>query len=1078
MQFRRGMRDKLEKYFDVQKDLEVVLEISGTAEYDFCCFGVDERNQLSDDRYMIFYNQLQAPNGEIVLEQKSKKGIFKVNLERLPSEIQKLAFTVSIDGPGIMSEISSHKVILSQGSTEPVTLELTGEDFLREKSVISVEIYRKNGWRAAAVANGFNGGLPALLEQFGGVEESASGVLGDIDDSKTAEPAAEQKEVSEIKERGQNDAVKVFLRYDSQMVQSEIFIDGEIIEPQNPLYRFREQNIFKWADQLLPILKEVCNDNSFWIDFDGLQQDYEDFSGIINKYCKEHPEFEVYWNFAGKAAGQSEVLNRKEGREEALVQVTFRYNPYTVQSEICINGEKVEPQNSLGSFLDKRMQEWADQLLPVLKEVCNDNNFQIDFYGLRMDYDDLAEIIKDYCTEHPEFEVHLNFTEAKGSEDRLEELKKLFYEMQKDCPFEDLKTEQIRENFELAIGSEFEVSVIATMSSGKSTLINSLLGTELMPSKNEACTATIARIKDNNTGHDFRAVYRDKENHILGEYEHLSLTDMEEMNANPDTAYIDIEGNIPNIDSSGIKLVLVDTPGPNNSRTEDHKNHTYKVIKEKTKPMVLYVLNATQLQTNDDHELLGVVSNAMKVGGKQSKDRFLFAVNKIDLFDPDKESVEGALNHVREYLKKFDIVNPNIFPTSAETAKVIRMKQNGEHLTKGQMKVLSNCNFFIEEEQLHLSEQAGLSQNNMRLVKKAIEEARQNDDIYQEVLIHTGIPAVEIAINEYLKKYAYTAKIKSAVDTFKKKIEEKNMQKNMLEAINANEKSRKEINSQLNSVRQMLEEGDEAKKFRDKIEALDMMKDAKNKIRKIRAKITKELNPSDNKGAMTTLEVQQLMMKMNHSVEHLQSDVKTELDNIIQDVIVDNANTIMNEYKEHIHSLIQSGAVAKSDYSFMDKGCSIDFLEVDIPNAQEIINSYKYEEEYDTGEREWVENTSKRWYKPWTWFQDSGHYRTIYANREMVDYSEVENEYLTPIIQRFNENLAGAQNAAQKEAEKFKAFFLEQLSELESALKKKVEENEKLTQSQSNIDAELERQKEHVKWLENFLERLDAVVEI
>lgn len=89
MQFRRGMRDKLEKYFDVQKDLEVVLEISGTAEYDFCCFGVDERNQLSDDRYMIFYNQLQAPNGEIVLEQKSKKGIFKVNLERLPSEIQK-----------------------------------------------------------------------------------------------------------------------------------------------------------------------------------------------------------------------------------------------------------------------------------------------------------------------------------------------------------------------------------------------------------------------------------------------------------------------------------------------------------------------------------------------------------------------------------------------------------------------------------------------------------------------------------------------------------------------------------------------------------------------------------------------------------------------------------------------------------------------------------------------------------------------------------------------------------------------------------------------------------------------------
>ena len=83
------------------------------------------------------------------------------------------------------------------------------------------------------------------------------------------------------------------------------------------------------------------------------------------------------------------------------------------------------------------------------------------------------------------------------------------------------------------------------------------------------------------------------------------------------------------------------------------KNHTYRIIKEKTKPMVLYVLNATQLQTNDDRELLTAVSEAMKVGGKQSRDRFLFAVNKVDLFDPDKESVQGAINNVKEYLKKY-----------------------------------------------------------------------------------------------------------------------------------------------------------------------------------------------------------------------------------------------------------------------------------------------------------------------------------------------------------------------------------------------------------------------------------------
>lgn len=76
------------------------------------------------------------------------------------------------------------------------------------------------------------------------------------------------------------------------------------------------------------------------------------------------------------------------------------------------------------------------------------------------------------------------------------------------------------------------------MSSGKSTLINALLGRELMPSKNEACTATIAKIKDRSSGTEFDAEYRDKDNRILGTYTDLTLADMEEMNANPNTAYI------------------------------------------------------------------------------------------------------------------------------------------------------------------------------------------------------------------------------------------------------------------------------------------------------------------------------------------------------------------------------------------------------------------------------------------------------------------------------------------------------------------------------------------------------------
>ena len=43
-----------------------------------------------------------------------------------------------------------------------------------------------------------------------------------------------------------------------------------------------------------------------------------------------------------------------------------------------------------------------------------------------------------------------------------------------------------------------EVFVMATMSSGKSTLINALLSKKLLPSSNEACTTTITKVINTN----------------------------------------------------------------------------------------------------------------------------------------------------------------------------------------------------------------------------------------------------------------------------------------------------------------------------------------------------------------------------------------------------------------------------------------------------------------------------------------------------------------------------------------------------------------------------------------------------
>ena len=168
MNVTRGMRSGLDNLFALNQEVKIKIQIAGSAVYDFTCFGVDSENKLSDDRYMIFYNQTKSPNGEIQYNKISSGAEFSIKLNSLPNNIQKLVFTASIDGKGSMGEISSHTFSIEQGNREKVIAQFSGKDFSQEKAITSFEIYRKNGWRFNVIAKGFNGGLDSLLEFYGG----------------------------------------------------------------------------------------------------------------------------------------------------------------------------------------------------------------------------------------------------------------------------------------------------------------------------------------------------------------------------------------------------------------------------------------------------------------------------------------------------------------------------------------------------------------------------------------------------------------------------------------------------------------------------------------------------------------------------------------------------------------------------------------------------------------------------------------------------------------------------------------------------------------------------------------------
>lgn len=164
------MRVKLDQYLNVSEPITVRVAVDGNAVYDVTCFGVDAAGKLSDDRYMVFYNQPVSPAREISMQTLTNETCFTCALRSLPTTVNKLVFTVSIDGMITMSSLRSCVITVEQQGREPLRLSLTGADFSNERAIVAVEIYLKDVWRMAAIAAGFNGGLSDLLKAYGGEE--------------------------------------------------------------------------------------------------------------------------------------------------------------------------------------------------------------------------------------------------------------------------------------------------------------------------------------------------------------------------------------------------------------------------------------------------------------------------------------------------------------------------------------------------------------------------------------------------------------------------------------------------------------------------------------------------------------------------------------------------------------------------------------------------------------------------------------------------------------------------------------------------------------------------------------------
>lgn len=790
-----------------------------------------------------------------------------------------------------------------------------------------------------------------------------------------------------------------------------------------------------------------------------------------------------------------------------MTTLEISYNHYTY--EIKFKDDRTELDEWIAERNGKKsLEEWCLDALVYFEQKYRDD-LKIVFTGICQDCDFFEDTLEQNISK---LSIDVTFVRKEIAQtDSIKKMKSLYAQMKDaSCPFKELReNKDIEDNFNKALNNEFEIAVVATMSAGKSTLINAMLGTELLPARNEATTATLARIHDVDDADHFVGEAFDNDGNSIKRFDPLTVVEMEEMN-DDQISEIEITGNIVGITSKNLKLVLTDTPGTNNSQNDNHKAHTYNLIKEsKYKPMVLYVLNATQLRTNDDNTLLSDISDAMKEGGRQASERFIFVMNKADEYDPEKESIEKAIDNVRVYLKKHGIDNPRIYPCSALLAKNVRKHRQNSLTRKEQQNFQSDVEYSIETEEKHFSEMAPVSSTVKKLIQGKLEDARQRMDKPEQALIYSGIPSVEASISEYLDKYAVPMKVREAVISFSEILKNLKLEAAENSTLAENQEKLKERKSALERVSKILENGQKGAALKNKIDQLSSKRGIEKETINLDKKIVDyvEKMKKDLVGLVPKKEGRAKLKKFVANLKEFEIKFNEDVKTIINICISDQSTAYISEYNNYVSDLIGEafehdvdagavlGSLATMQFDPTDVYDYEEEREEVIGSHQETRTKLETRKRTKTGTRNKSGFGAKfgrffgsifgtDWGTETYTYEESYPVEVEYTvevkDKGMVSYIDLGRmvkEKFAPMLEQFNVDAKKlALDAAVKEENALKKQFKASFDVLDRKIKAKISEQKFILEDKKKFEAMVEESKKKLAWLENFNRDMDEVL--
>ena len=824
-----------------------------------------------------------------------------------------------------------------------------------------------------------------------------------------------------------------------------------------------------------------------------------------------------------------------------MTDIYIRYNPYMVTTDIKIDGEALDPESPLyHSILNHdgiRLQQWIEPqsasdwpgIFPALKERIGGSELQVRFWGTKADFEDLEYAKEKSADESCKITlIHENADTADSinPEERMRLLEELYEELQQSEYAKVFQTEEIQRAFSNAVSADFEIVVVAPLSSGKSTMINAIMGQDLLPAVNQATTAVITRIRANNSAQQFLVSAWDKQEPpkvvrcIKGDKGTYSFSpegdevlhwladkglikalndekdpgDTTEKSALVQT--IELEGPLPGIHSERLNTVFVDTPGGNNAQNEEHEELMDRAIASKTKSLILYVFNGTTAESNDNDIILEKIAEEMKRGadGKLSRDRFLFVANKMDLFKPEEnpygEYIEDA---ILSMLHSYEIDEPNLFPISAELCKLIRMKRTGSPLNKSQRsEYAAQVELFGApyddngdyDETYCLYRHSSLGQDGQKRFDDEVERLLREDPDLSEPTkmriaeLFSGVPALEAAIQQYLDKYALCIKIKSAYDAFMHKVIEEQMIGEAKRKWLDSDKEWKKTQAEVEQKQQAYQKSQKLSELKTRISDIHFDRESYDRIVQEAMQRIDDIRKKEitSYGAVKVDEARKIVSDFIRRLQQTYEEGRRDVENQVEQSVIGPCQNILDEYRRYL------GSVMQLDVGGIDFSKLTALQEFRVDNVDGLLKDYR-ETRYEVigtktvrVERKGILNSLRRVFhneKGWDYqTQDD------YGDVEYIRVNELIQTQINQLLNIFKKLTIKLREIAVEKIKEVKSETCDRLDKIDDQVKQIFAELQRMAENRDRLEKRAAETEQEFRWISDFNKRVASLMEI